>query len=47
MESIKIKSTVDTEVTMNGYSIEDILYSAKELAHEVLEELSVYRQKSF
>ena len=45
MESVKIQTTTNTEVTLNGYIIEDVLYTAKELAHEVLEELSVYRQE--
>ena len=46
MESVKIQTTTNTEVTLNGHSIEDVLYTAKELAHEVLEELSVYRQRN-
>jgi len=46
MKGLKIKNTVTTEVTLNEHSIEDIIYAAKELAHEVLEELSVYRQRN-
>ena len=46
MKGLKIKNIVTTEVTLNEHSIEDIIHAAKELAHEVLEELSVYRQRN-
>ena len=46
MKGLKIKNIVTTEVTLNEHCIENIIYAAKELAHEVLEELSVYRQRN-
>lgn len=46
MESVKITNNINTIVTLNGHNIEDVLYKAKELAHEILEELSIYRQQN-
>ena len=43
MYSIDIKQTAD--VTMHGRDINEIIEKAAQLAHGVLEDLSVYRQK--
>lgn len=46
MEQVKIQTTTKTEVTLNGHRIEDVLIAAKLLAHELLMELSTYRQRN-
>jgi hypothetical protein len=46
MKGLKVKNIITTEMTLNDHNIEDVIYAAKELAHEVLEELSVYRQRN-
>lgn len=47
MKELKIETTtkVDTKVTLDGLDIDDVLDKAAELAHCVLEELSIYRQE--
>ena len=47
MKQLKIDTTVKTEtkVTLDGLDIDDVLDKAAELAHCVLEELSIYRQE--
>lgn len=44
MNSIKTETTV--KITYNGKPIYDVLKQACDLAHFVLEELSVYRQRN-
>lgn len=45
MKPIKISTSTTVEVTIGGNSVSDIIRSAADLAHAVLEELSLYRQK--
>ena len=45
MKPLKIKTTVTAIVTLDGLDINDVLRKAADLAHEVLEELSIYRQR--
>ena len=45
MKPIKISTSTTVEVTIGGKSVSDIVWSAADLAHAVLEELSLYRQK--
>lgn len=45
MYDIKIKTVTETDVTYNGKPVYEILKMAADLAHEVLEELSIYRQE--
>ena len=44
MKKLDIKTT--TTVTLNGLDIQSVLNEAADLAHEVLEELSIYRQRN-
>ena len=46
MLPIKIQTTTDTQVTIDGKPVYEVLKMAAELAHEVLEELSIYRQRN-
>lgn len=46
MKPIKISTSTSVEVTINGKSVSDIIKSAASLAHSVLEELSIYRQRN-
>jgi hypothetical protein len=43
MTGIKVENV--TKLTLNGVDIEKILDDAASLAHHVLEELSIYRQR--
>lgn len=43
---IKINTTTSTTVTLNGIDISDVVHQAAELAHHLLEELSIYRQRN-
>ena len=43
MKRLEVKTT--TIVTLNGFDAEDVIRKAADLAHEVLEELSIYRQE--
>lgn len=45
MKALKIKTTVTATVTLDGLDINDVIRKAADLAHEVLEELSIYRQQ--
>ena len=45
MHQLKIKTTTETEVTCNGKPVYEVLKMAADLAHEVLRELSIYRQE--
>jgi len=42
----QLKVTTTTEVTLDGLDIGSVLKRAANLAHSVLEELSVYRQRN-
>jgi len=42
----KIETKTQVEVSINGKPIYEILKMAADLAHEVLEELSIYRQRN-
>ena len=44
MKQLKITTTALTTVTLDGLYINDVIKQAADLAHEVLEELSIYRQ---
>lgn len=45
MKQLKVITTASTIVTLDGLDINDIIKKAADLAHEVLEELSIYRQQ--
>jgi len=45
MSPVKIKTETTTKVTINGVDVEDVIQEAANLAHFVLEELSIYRQR--
>ena len=42
----KVKITVRAAATLDGHDVEDIIRKAADLAHDVLEELSIYRQRN-
>jgi len=41
----QLKVNTSAIVTLDGLDVNDVIKQAAELAHEVLEELSIYRQK--
>ena len=45
MKQLKITTTASASVTLDGLDINDVIKRAANLAHLVLEELSVYRQE--
>lgn len=45
MKQLKIVATASAIVTFDGLDINDVIQQAADLAHEVLEELSIYRQE--
>lgn len=46
MKQLKITTTASSiMMTLDGLDINDVIRQAADLAHEVLEELSIYRQK--
>ena len=45
MKQLKVITTASTIVTLDGLDINDVIKKAADLAHEVLEELSIYRQQ--
>jgi hypothetical protein len=45
MKRLKIKTTAEAIVTLDGLDIDFVIKEAASLAHEVLEELSIYRQE--
>ena len=45
MKQLKAITTASAIVTLDGLDIDDVLRKAADLAHEVLEELSIYRQE--
>lgn len=46
MKQLKVTTTASTIVTLDGLDINDVIKQAADLAHEVLEELSIYRQRN-
>ena len=46
MYGLKISTKTETDVTVNGAGIDKVLKTAADLAHTVLEELSIYRQEN-
>ncbi len=46
MKQLKITTTASAIVTLDGLDINDVIQQAADLAHEVLEELSIYRQRN-
>jgi hypothetical protein len=45
MKQLKITTTASAIVTLDGLDVDDVIRQAADLAHEVLEELSIYRQE--
>ena len=45
MKQIKVTTTASATVMLDGLDINDVIKQAADLAHEVLEELSIYRQE--
>ena len=46
MKHLKITTTASAIVTLDGLDIDEVIRKAADLAHEVLEELSIYRQRN-
>ncbi len=46
MKQLKITPTASAVVTLDGLDVDDVIRKAADLAHEVLEELSIYRQRN-
>lgn len=46
MKRLKIETTASALVTLDGLDIDEVIREAAYLAHEVLEELSIYRQRN-
>lgn len=46
MKQLKVTTTASAIVTLDGLDINDVIKKAADLAHEVLEELSIYRQRN-
>ena len=46
MKRLKITTTAESMVTLDGLDINDVIQQAADLAHCVLEELSIYRQRN-
>jgi hypothetical protein len=45
MKQLKVITTASSIVTLDGLDIDDVIRQAANLAHEVLDELSIYRQQ--
>lgn len=45
MKRLKVTTTASAIVTLDGLDVDDVIRKAADLAHEVLEELSIYRQR--
>ena len=45
MKELKVTTTASAIVTLDGLDVDDVIRQAASLAHNVLEELSIYRQK--
>lgn len=46
MKQLKVTTTASAIVTLDGLDINNVIKQAADLAHEVLEELSIYRQRN-
>lgn len=46
MKKLRIETKASAVVTPDGLIVEDVIKQAADLAHHVLEELSIYRQKN-
>ena len=46
MKQLKVTTTASSIVTLDGLDVDDVIRKAADLAHEVLEELSIYRQRN-
>lgn len=46
MKQLKVTTTASAIVTLDGLDIDDVIQKAADLAHLVLEELSIYRQEN-
>lgn len=46
MKQLKVTTTASAIVTLDGLDIDDVIQQAANLAHHVLEELSIYRQEN-
>lgn len=46
MKQLKVTTTASSIVTLDGLDVDDVIRQATNLAHLVLEELSVYRQRN-
>ena len=46
MKQLKITTTSSAIVTLDGLDVDDVIKKAADLAHEVLEELSIYKQRN-
>lgn len=46
MKQLKITTTASAIVTLDGLDVDEVIRKAADLAHEVLEELSIYRQEN-
>ena len=46
MKQLKVTTAATAIVTLDGLDINDVIKKAADLAHEVLEELSIYRQEN-
>ena len=46
MKQLKITTTASAIVTLDGLDVDEVIKQAADLAHEVLEELSIYRQRN-
>jgi len=45
MKQLKVTTTASAIVTLDGLDVDNVIKEAARLAHEVLEELSIYRQE--
>ena len=46
MKRLRIETTATANITLDGLDINEVIQEAADLAHEVLEELSIYRQRN-
>ena len=46
MKKLNVITTVSATVTLDGLDIDNVIEQAANLAHLVLEELSIYRQRN-
>ena len=46
MKQLKVTTTTSAVVTLDGLDVDEVIRKAADLAHEVLEELSLYRERN-